>query len=212
MTCTTTTHWLDTTGAITTCAAVSAVDNCIDYELTTGICKECARSSHYWDGSACVAPATLIEGCASYDIEDSSCYQCASTHYAGNGSDSECLTVVNSISNCIEYAEGVNCASCALGYFKSGGNCFAISASNCSENNRSADDCTECDTLFKKGSASPNLSCIANGVARCVDSNGALTDSTCLECENLYYPFNNVCTAITASVNCTTSNGVSNDC
>ncbi|MBL4861696.1 MAG: hypothetical protein JKY09_01595 [Crocinitomicaceae bacterium] len=64
LTCTSTTHWLDTTGDVNTCAAVTAVDNCIDYNTATGNCAECERSGYYLNGAVCSAPGTAIEGCA----------------------------------------------------------------------------------------------------------------------------------------------------
>ena len=56
------------------------IPNCIEYSAAT-TCAECANSTHFLLGNACVDRQNKVDHCARYRSEKDECQECKSTHY-----------------------------------------------------------------------------------------------------------------------------------
>ena len=165
------------------------VENCVDYQRTTGKCLRCA-SKFFLEREFC-APHETIDGCVEYHpLLRNSCLQCNFERQKLHKLN-ECQAV-DIISNCEEYAPDGSCHSCEDLYYKTSNMCELIPpAENCMQRNGPL--CGKClpDFSLVEGACRDPLDFI---VLHCnsdnVDGTTTYQESQCYNCEANAIPMN----------------------
>ena len=174
--------------------------NCLVYE-TFNTCKICAPNYFLLPSKSCqIYPKSIINNCSTYS-SNTICTACNQGFYLLSSTECKAVTPVE---NCAEYTTTSNTSKCqkcnSEFYLSSSTSCppRTISAgsliANCKSKSYNSDKCGECNTGYIL--ANTGDECVL-ALPECKTHNSFSKGVTpiCLECNDLFYKLNGVCTS-----------------